>query len=136
MSRLLGEPAQCRLGGLLDVGLFGRCGLELYRERGEAGHEAGARFRRTPPDPVIEVAEAVAYSTASEVFPTPPMPCTAARPTCVTAAGLSLGENGVEPVERVRATRETRNARRDADKSPAPSPLRPLRRRTGAPPRQ
>ena len=31
-----------------------------------------------------------AYSIASEVFPTPPMPCTAARPTdCVTAAGLS-----------------------------------------------
>ena len=32
-----------------------------------------------------------AYSMANEVLPTPPMPCTAARPTdaCVTAAGLS-----------------------------------------------
>ena len=37
----------------------GECGLELRRERREACHEVGARFRRAPPHPVIEVAEAV-----------------------------------------------------------------------------
>jgi hypothetical protein len=56
------------------------------------------------------------------------MPCTAARPTCVTAAPV-LGQNGVEPVEFVGAAGETRNARRDADERPAPPLLRPLGRR-------
>jgi hypothetical protein len=39
-------------------------------------------------------------------------------------------ENSIEPVEFVRAACETGNARRDADERPAPSLLRPLRRRT------
>ena len=43
--------------------------------------------------------------------------------------GLVVGENGVEPVERIRATRETHIARRDPDEGSALSPLRPLRRR-------
>ena len=58
------------------------------------------------------------------------MPGTAARPTCVTAAGLLLSQDGVEPVEFLRAAGETGNARRDADKRAASSALRPLGCRT------
>ena len=61
---LLVEPAQCRLGGLLDVGLLRGNDFELGRERGEAGHQARAGFRLRPPDPVVEVAEVPASGRA------------------------------------------------------------------------
>ena len=43
---------------------------------------------------------------------------------------LVAGENSVKPVECIGTTREPCNARRDADKRPAPWPLRALCRRT------
>ena len=49
---------------------------------------------------------------ASEVLPTPPMPCTAARPTaCVTAAGLSCMRMASSRVKFVSAACEARDAR-------------------------
>src|ERR1700730_392836 len=88
---LLSKPTQRSLSGLLDVGFLrhrrtqrhGKGRIALKRPvRVSAGHQQTPAYRPL---------KRCAYSTASEVLPTPPMPCTAARPTdtCVTAAGLS-----------------------------------------------
>jgi len=55
-----------------------------------------------------------AYAMANEVLPTPPMPCTAARPTdaCVTGSGLVLHQDGVEPIKLVCAAYEARDGSR------------------------
>src|SRR5580658_4468431 len=102
-----------------NVGLLGRGEFELGRERREAGHEAGARFRRAPPDPVIEVAVTVGVFDGKRRL-SDPAHALHGRPSDLGYGGWPVpGENGIEPVEFVRATRETRDARRDADESPA-----------------
>jgi hypothetical protein len=112
------------------VGLLGRCDFELGRERREAGHEAGARFRRTPPDPVIEAAEAVGVFDGERRLADPAHALHRRPADLGYGGGPLLGEDGVEPVELFRAARESRDARRDADERPAPSALRPHCRRT------
>ena len=92
------QVARCssnrRSAALAAFSTSGSCAVAALRVR--------ARFARAPRSPVRVSAghqqtpayrplKRCAYSTASEVLPTPPMPCTAARPTdaCVKATGLA-----------------------------------------------
>ena len=70
--------------------------FELCRERGEAGHEAGARFRRAPPDPIIEVAVMVGVFHGKHRL-SDPAHTLQRRPSHLREGGWPLlGQNGIE----------------------------------------
>ena len=129
MSRCSASRRSAALAAFSMSASSARGDLELRRERSEAGHEARARFRRTPPDAVIEVAEAVGVFDGERGLADPAHALHGGPADLRHGGRLVAGENRVEPVERLSATGEARDARRHADKGPASAALRPLRRR-------